>query len=192
MYKFSTLRLTRAAIGLAAVSAFALAPMAAQADGTTATGTLTAGALSEVAPAITPFTAALTGITRTVSTPVGTWNLTDAVGDGAAYNISVTAGAPTIAGTSIAASLGSTWLSLTPTTATADPGNPVLTAGPTAVATPVALGTAAATIDHAAVNTGAGQWDFPAGTVAVTIPGDAAAGAYSDLLTYTIAAGVGT
>jgi hypothetical protein len=171
--------------------------MVAQADTTTATGTLGAGALSEVAPAITPFTAGLTGVNQSVNTAVGAWTLTDAVGDGAAYNVSVSAGAPTIGGTSIAGSLGSTWLALTPTTAARDANNPApATTHPVAVAGPVALGATAATIENAAVNTGAGQWDFAADTggvqsLAVTIPGNAQAGAYSDTLTYTIAAGVG-
>jgi hypothetical protein len=197
MYKFSTLRLTRAAIGLAAVSAFALAPMAAQADTTIATGTLNAGSLSEFAPPITAFSYNLTGVTQAVPAAVGSWTLTDAVGDGAAYNVSVSAGAPTVGGTSIAGSLGTSWLALTPTTATPDASNPApSTTHPVAVAGPVALGATAATIENAAVNTGAGQWDFAADTglvknLAVTIPGNAPAGAYSDTLTYTIAAGVG-
>src|ERR1035437_3160412 len=164
MYKFSTLRLTRAAIGLAAASALALAPMAAQADTTNATGTLTAGSLSELAPTITAFTGTLSGVNQTVHAAVGAWYVHDAVGDAAAYH------------------------------ATAHPTTPVLTAGPVAVATPVALGATAASIDSAAAATGAGQWDFAADggatkSLAITIPGDAVPGAYVDTLTYTIAAG---
>jgi hypothetical protein len=197
MTKFLTPRVARIAAGLAVVSAFAAAPMVAQADTTTATGTVGAGALSEVAPAIAPFTASLTGTNQSVNTAVGAWTLTDAVGNGAAYNVSVSAGAPTIGGTSIAGSVGSTWLALTPTTATPDANNPApASTHPVAVAGPVAVGATAATIQNAAVNTGAGQWDFAADTggvqsLAVTIPGNAQAGAYSDTLTYTIAAGVG-
>jgi hypothetical protein len=197
MTKFLTPRVVRVAAGLAVASAFAVAPMVAQADTTTATGTIGAGALSEVAPAIAPFTAALTGVNQSVGTAVGAWSLTDAVGDGAAYNVSVSAGAPTIGGTSIAGSLGSTWLALTPTTATADASNPApASTHPVAIAGPVAVGATAATIENAAVNTGAGQWDFAADTgavhsLAVTLPGNAKSGAYSDTLTYTIAAGVG-
>jgi hypothetical protein len=197
MTKFLSPRVSRVAAGLAVVSAFVAAPMVAQADTTTATGTISAGSLSEAAPAITAFTAGLTGVNQSVSTTVGAWTLTDAVGDGAAYNVSVSAGAPTIGGTSIAGSLGSTWLALTPTTATPNANNPApATTHPVAVAGPVAVGATAATIENAAVNTGAGQWDFAADTggvqsLAVTIPGNAKAGAYSDTLTYTIAAGVG-
>lgn len=110
--------------------------MMVQADATTATGTLGAGALSVAAPAITAFTAPLTGVNQSVNTAVGSWSLTDSVGDGAAYHVSVSAGAPTINDTSIAGSLGSTWLALTPTTATPDANNPATTS-PTAVATPV-------------------------------------------------------
>jgi hypothetical protein len=183
--------------GVVVASAFAAAPIAAQADTTTATGTLTAGGLSVVAPVITAFTASLTGVNQTVNTAVGAWNLTDAIGDGAAYNVSVSAGAPSINGTSIAGSLGSVWLALTPTTSARDVNNPApASTHPVAIAGSLAIGATAVTIENAAVNTGAGKWNFAADTggvqnLAVTIPGNAAPGAYSDTLTYTIAAGVG-
>lgn len=193
MTRFLTPRVARVAAGLAVVSAFAAAPVLAQADTTTATGTLGAGALSVTAPAITAFSAPLTGVNQSVTTAVGAWTLTDSVGDGAAYHVTVSAGAPTIGATSIAGSLGSTWLSLTPTTATPDTNNPATTS-PTAVAVPVAVGATAATIQNAAANVGAGRQNFAADTggvksLAITIPGNAKAGAYSDTLTYTIAAG---
>jgi hypothetical protein len=198
MSKFTTAHGLRIIAGLVVASAFAVAPVVAQADTTHATGLLTAGGLSVVAPVITPFTATLTGVNQTVNTAVGQWTLTDAIGDGAAYNVSVTAGAPTIGGTSIAGSLGSTWLALTPTTATPDATNPApASTHPVAIAGPLAIGATAVTIENAAVNTGAGKWDFAADAggvqnLTVTIPGNASPGAYSDLLTYTIAAGVGT
>jgi WxL domain surface cell wall-binding len=189
--------LRRTAIALGTVCAIAAAPAMARADTTAATGTLTAGGLSVVAPSITPFTAILTGVDQTVHTPVGAWSLTDAVGDGAAYNVSVSAGPPSIGGTSIAGSLGGTWLALTPTTATADASNPApASTHPVAIAGSLAVGATAVTIENAAVNTGAGKWNFAADSggvenLAVTIPGNAVPGAYSDTLTYTIAAGVG-
>ena|SRR6202162_844627 len=197
MSKFVYPRSSRIIAGLVAVSAFAAAPMVAQADTTNATGTLSAGGLSVVAPAITPFTATLMGVNQTVNTAVGAWNLTDAIGDGAAYNVSVSAGAPSIGGTSIAGSLGSTWLALTPTTSARDANNPApASTHPVAIAGSLAVGATAVTIENAAVNTGAGKWDFAADTggvqnLSVTIPGNAVPGAYSDTLTYTIAAGVG-
>jgi hypothetical protein len=190
--------LRRTAVALGTLCALAAAPGMARAATTAATGTLTAGGLSLVAPSITPFTAILTGVNQRVDTPVGAWSLTDAAGDGAAYNVSVSAGAPSIGGTSIAGSLGSTWLALTPTTSTADASNPApASTHPVAIAGSLAVGATAVTIENAAVNTGAGKWDFAAdsGAVAnlsVTIPGNAVPGAYSDTLTYTIAAGVGT
>jgi hypothetical protein len=198
MMKFLTPRVARVATGVAVASAFVAAPMLAQADATVATGTLTAGALLVVAPVITPFNAALTGVTQSVPAQVGAWTLTNAVGNGAAYNVSVAAGAPSINGTSIAGSVGSTWLALTPTVSTPALGNPApASTHPVPVAGPIAIGATAATIENAAVNTGSGQWNFAADAVgapslAITIPGNAAAGAYSDTLTYTIAAGVGT
>jgi hypothetical protein len=113
--------LHRAVVALGAATAFALAPIAAQAAGTNATGALSAGALSNTAPAITPFIATLTGANQTVSTAVGAWSVTDATGSSPGYTVSVSAGAPSVNGTSLAASLGSTWLTLTPTTAAAAP-----------------------------------------------------------------------
>jgi WxL domain surface cell wall-binding len=190
--------LGRTAVALGIVCAFAVAPVAADAGTTAATGTLSAGGLSVVAPSITPFTAILTGVDQTVNTSVGAWSLTDAIGDGAAYNVSVSAGPPSIGGTSIAGSLGGTWLALTPTTATADASNPApASTHPVAIAGSLAVGATAVTIENAAVNTGAGKWDFAADSggvanLAITIPGNAVPGAYSDTLTYTIAAGVGT
>ena len=197
MTKFSIRRGSRILAGLVLASAFAATPIAAQANTTTATGTLSAGGLSVIAPAITPFTAVLTGMNQTIYTSVGAWSLTDAIGNGAAYNVSVVASAPTIGGTSIAASLGSTWLALTPTTSGPDSSNPAAASThPVAIAGPVAVGATAVTIENAAVNTGAGMWDFAADSggvqsLAVTIPGNAVPGVYSDTLTYTIAAGVG-
>ncbi len=188
----------RSAVALGMVCAFAAAPVAADAATTAATGTLSAGGLTVAAPSIAPFTAILTGTNQTVNTSVGAWSLTDAIGDGAAYNVSVSAGAPSIGGTSIAGSLGSTWLALTPTTATPDASNPApASTHPVAIAGSLAVGATAVTIENAAVNTGAGKWDFAADSggvqnLAVTIPGNAVPGAYSDTLTYTIAAGVGT
>ena len=120
MTKFSNPRGLRIILGMAVASAFAAAPIAAQADTTNATGTLTAGGLSVSAPPITPFTASLTGVNETVNTAVGAWNLTDAIGDGAAYNVSVSSGVPSINGTSIAGSVGDTWMALTPTTSARD------------------------------------------------------------------------
>jgi hypothetical protein len=197
MSKFVIPCRSRIVAGLFVASAFAVAPVAAQADTTNVTGTLTGGSLSVTAPVIAPFSAALTGVTQTVPTAVGAWNLSDATGNGAAYNVSVSAGAPSIGGTSIAASLGSTWLALTPTTATADAGNPApATTHPVAIVGPLAIGATAVTIQNAAANTGAGQWDFAADSgvtqnLEVTIPGNAVTGDYSDTLTYTIAAGAG-
>jgi hypothetical protein len=191
-----SLRLSGVTLGV--VCAFAAAPLAARADTTTVTGTLSAGGLSVAAPPITPFTATLTGVNQTVSTAVGAWNLTDAIGDGAAYNVSVSAGAPSVGGTSIAGSLGSTWLALTPTTSVRDVNNPApASTHPVAIAGALAVGATAVTIENAAVNTGAGKWDFAPDTgglqsLSITIPGNALPGAYSDTLTYTIAAGVGS
>jgi hypothetical protein len=182
----------RAAVAFGVAAAFAVAPIAAQAATTAATGTLTGGGVSNTAPAITPFTATLTGVNQTVHTAVGAWDVDDATGASPGYTVTVTAGTPSVNATSLAASLGSTWMTLTPTQAAADLTNPAPPSTAPVPAGPQALGATAATIDSAAVNTGSGQWDFPADTggaasLAVVIPGDALAGAYSDTLTFTSA-----
>ncbi len=189
MTKFVTPRVARIAAGLAVVSAFAVAPVVAQAANTDATGTLSAGALSNTAPAVAPFSTTLTGITQTVNTTLGAWNVTDATGGNAGYSVTVTATAPTVAGSAAGAGIGGS-ITLTPTTATAAAGNPAAT-GPTASA-PQPLTTTAATIDNAAAGTGQGEWDFAAdsgavNSLAVVIPGDASAGQYISTLTFTTA-----
>jgi ABC-type phosphate transport system substrate-binding protein len=73
MMKLPSPRLLRAAVGLAALGALAVAPVAAQAANTDANGTLTAGGLTNTAPAITPFALTLNGSTQTVTTAVGAW-----------------------------------------------------------------------------------------------------------------------
>jgi hypothetical protein len=184
--------LRRAAVALGVAAAFAVAPIAAQAATTAATGTLTAGAVSNTAPAISPFTAVLTGVNQTVRTAVGPWDVDDATGAGPGYTVTVTAGVPFNNVTALTASLGSTWMTLTPNQAVADASNPAPASTAPVPAGPQALGATAATIDSAAVNTGSGMWDFPAdagaaASLAVVIPGDAQAGSYSDTLTFTSA-----
>jgi hypothetical protein len=184
--------LRHTAVALVVAAGFAVAPIAAQAATTQATGTLTGGAVSNTAPAISPFTAVLSGDDQTVDTAVGSWDVNDATGASPGYTVTVTAGTPSVNATSLAASLGSTWLTLTPTQAVADSSNPAPPSTAPVPAGPQALGATAATIDSAAVNTGSGEWDFPADTggaasLAVVIPGNAKAGAYSDTLTFTSA-----
>jgi hypothetical protein len=186
--------LRRAAVALGVAAAFAVAPLGAQAATSIVTGTLSPGSLSNTAPAIAPFTAVLTGDDQTITTAVGGWSVDDATGNVHSYTVNVSAGAPTINGTSVAGVLGSTWLTLTPTQAAPAANNPAPASTAPVPAVAEALGATAATIDSAAASTGAGEWDFPADTggaanLAVVIPGDAAVGAYSDTLTFTSAPG---
>lgn len=179
-------RVARIVAGLAVASAFAVAPMAAQAATTDATGTLTAGSLSNTAPVITAFSTALTGVNQTVTTDVGAWSVNDARGNNLGYNITLAATAPTVGGSAPNAGTGGS-LTMGATTATAATDNPAAT-GP--VSSSQLLSTTAATIDAAAAGTGQGQWDFApdADNLSVVIPGNASAGAYSSTLTYTAAA----
>lgn len=190
MSKVISPRVTRAAAGLAVLSAFAVMPMAARAniDTTDALGTLTGGSLTVTAPDITPFGATLTGITQTVTTDVSAWNVTDATGSDDGYSITVSASAPAVAGGS-AGTGGS--MTLTPTTASAAAGNPATT-GPDTKTAQLISG-AAATISNAAAGSGQGSWNYAAGedALSVVIPGNASAGAYSSTLTYTTAVPVG-
>jgi hypothetical protein len=204
MYKFSTQRLTRTAIGLAAVSAFALAPMAAQAAPGDVTGTLGAGLLTNSIPTITPFTAGLTGLAQNVYTEVGTMNVTDATGSNAGYTIAVTALAPQVNGDPALAGTGGS-ITLTPQTATRTAGNSAPTGPVASTGTSPSIVGAPYTIDTATSNTGQGSWDTTADTgsmgvgsthaannsLRVVIPADATAGAYTSTLTFTTAATVG-
>lgn len=186
---FPSSQAARIAAGLAAVAALAATPVLAQAADTDATGTLTAGALTNTAPAITTFGATLTGVTQTVATAVGAWSVTDATGSNDGYSVTVSATAPTVGGEELAAGTGG-YLTLTPRTATAAEGNPA-SDGPVASGAQ-ALSTTAATIANAPAGTGQGSWDYAADALlvknlSVVIPGDASAGAYSSTLTFTTA-----
>ena len=179
-------RIARIVAGVAVVSAFAVAPMAAQGADTDATGTLTGGSLTNTAPVIEAFTAGLTGVNQTITTDVGAWSVNDARGTNLGYNITLAATAPTVGGTVDGAGTGGS-LTMGATTATAAAGNPAAT-GP--VSSSQLLSTTAATIDAAVAGTGQGQWDFApdADNLSVVIPGNASAGAYTSTLTYTAAA----
>jgi hypothetical protein len=198
MSKFISPRVTRVAAGLVVLSAFAVAPMAAQAASNEATGTLSGGVLENTAPTFTPFSATLTGLAQTHNTPVSLWTVTDATGSDDGYSITVSATAPTVdadaapGGTTPAVIAGST-LKLYGTSATPVSGN-ANTAPVAEVAQQLDVdGTpAASTIQNAPMGTGQGPWSFPADGGAstgleVVIPGTATPGAYSSTLTYTTA-----
>ena len=93
MSKSLTPRVSRVVAGMAVLGAFAVVPFAAQAADTNATGTLSAGSLSNTAPVITPFTATLTGDNQTVNAKVGSWSVTNATGNVHSYTVNVSAGA---------------------------------------------------------------------------------------------------
>jgi hypothetical protein len=153
----------------------------------TITATQCTGSLSNTAPAITPFTAKLTGRNQTVHTTVGAWSVTDASGTNAGCSVTVTASAPTVNGSSAAAGTGGS-LTLTPTAAI---GNQATTAP--VPAPPQTLSLTPATIENAPAGTGQGEWDFSADSgsaqsLAIVVPGDAGSGSYRSILTFTTAA----
>jgi hypothetical protein len=212
MHAFSSPRLTRAAIGLAAVSAFAVAPMAAQAaitSGTTAQATLNGGAMTISAPVITALSATLSGLTVSPTTPVQSWNVTDATGSDLGWNVTVSATDPVTV--DIPAHGTAPVIPDNPShPMSPNAGHPLsLTAGP---ATPTSSGnlatapvsdtiqplipTTGATIAQTALAAqGEGSWDF-AGTTPIpqvlttVVPADATAGVYTSSLTFTVAPGV--
>ena len=115
MSKFLTPRFFRFAVGMAVLGAFAVVPFAAQAADTNATGTLSAGSLSDTAPVIAPFTATLTGDNQTVNTAVGGWSVTDATGNVHSYTVN---GRPAPRPSTVPrsrAAWADSWLTLTPT-----------------------------------------------------------------------------
>jgi hypothetical protein len=200
MKKFLTPRSLRIVAGLIVVSAFAVAPVAAQAVGTNTDldGTLTAGVLSSTTPTITAFGTTLTGIVQTQYTEVSDWGVTDASATNLGWTVTVAASAPTVGGSAPAAGTGGS-ITLTPKAAVAVDDN--LATAPTAGAA-AALDTTPYTIESAAAGKGQGPWDFPAdmgttgssptnNSLAVVIPGDAGPGAYESTLTYTTAANAG-
>ena len=152
MSQFLAPRVSRVAVGMAVLDAFAAVPLAAQAADTTATGTLSAASLSGAAPVSVPFSATPTGGNQTVNTTVGGWSVTDATGSVHSYTVNVSAGAPTINGTSVAGSMGSTWLTLTPTQAIPAAKHPAPSTTTPVPATAQALEATAATIDGAAAD----------------------------------------
>jgi len=178
-------RVARIVAGLAVVSAFAVAPMAAQAADTDVTGTLGAGTLTFVTPTIGSVSTTLTGANQTLTPAVGAWSITDASGSDDGYSITVAASVPTVGGVTADAGTGGT-LTLTAPTATPRAGNPLLAAdGPLPQGTTHVLSTTAVPIENAAAGKGQGSWDFTAGTMSVVIPGDANAGVYLSTMTYT-------
>ena len=60
------------------------------------TGTLSAGLLSNTAPATTPFTATLSGVNQTKLTAVGSWSVTDPTGGNVGCSVTVAASAPAV------------------------------------------------------------------------------------------------
>ena len=182
MSNLITPRGLRIAAALVVASAFAAAPVVAQADTTAATGTLSAGGLSVVAPNH----AVHRGSHR---------RHRDRQHTGGGMEPHRLPGRR-FSGRKIDCRQPRQPRGYAATSA-ADASNPAPgSTHPVAIAGSLAVGATAVTIENAAVNTGAGKWDFAADTggvknLAVTIPGNATPGAYSDTLTYTIAAGVG-
>jgi hypothetical protein len=196
MHAFSSPRLTRAAIGLAAVSAFAIAPMAAQAAGSDLTGTLGTGGLTNSAPPLTAFgNVMLTGVAQDVYTAVGPMNVNDLTGSNLGYIVSVHASAPTVNGSVPKAGTGGS-IALTPQAMSKTALNPFSTVGPVASTVQTLSGTDS-TIQTAFVNTGQGSYDTPGdsggtpgpvptgNSLHVVIPADVSAGAYVSTLTFT-------
>lgn len=162
-------------------------------DTITAPPTCAAGSLSNTAPAIAPFEATLTGVTRTVHAAVGAWSVADTRGSGAGYLVTVSATAPRVGGSAAAAGTGA-GLTLTPRAAAAAPANAASPGPGAAGAQP--LGTSAATIAGVAPGGGQGEWVFPADaglekSLGIVIPADASAGTFSSTLTFTTAPPVG-
>ena len=159
-------------------------------DSTTITvPTCAGGALSNTAPEMTPFAVTLTGLTQTVHTAVGAWSVTDPTGSDEGYSVTVGASAPTVDGSIAEAGTGGS-LTLTPRSAIAGSAN-AATDGPVKTSAQI-LSPTAVTIQNAPPGTGQGRWEFPADSgstqsMKIVLGGDAGAGAYSSMLTFTTA-----
>jgi hypothetical protein len=180
MPKSSSPRLARVAAGLAVLSAFAVAPMTAQAAPTTATVTVTGGALSITVPASA---GSLGSITNTVSGGVISGSLgqvqvndarSAAAGSGWVASVISTAFTPGSGPTIAADAVGYV----------AGPITKVGTATFTANDPPDLTGAAAAVTASGITGDNSATWNP---TIKVAVAGGKAAGTYSAPITHSVA-----
>jgi hypothetical protein len=198
----TTLRKAQLLASLAAVSAFAIAPMAAQAGtgSNPATGTLNGAGLTNTAPTFAPFTVGLTGVAQDAYAPASTWNVNDKTGGNKGWDVVVTAGSPVVnihntatpivGGEGTGGSMTLSPIPLAPTSGNHAPGAPTVASGSGP------LDTSGYTIDSAIAGSGQGSWDSTAdsgipgptgNSLDVVIPGDASAGDFVQTVTFTSA-----
>jgi hypothetical protein len=179
MPKFSSPRLARVAAGLAVLSAFAVVPMAAQAAPTTATVTVTGGALEITVPASA---GSLGSIANTVSGGVISGSLgqvqvndarSAAAGSGWVATVISTAFTPNSGPTIGAAAVGYV----------AGPITKVGTATFTANDPPVLTGAVAAVTASGITGDNSATWNP---TIKVAVAGGKAAGTYSGTITHSV------
>lgn len=184
------MRTHKLAIMVVTMALLALAPASALAATSTVTGTISAGALSIATSAAPTFSATLDGTDQTKSYTVPT-TVTDARGNNAGWNLTVTStqfttggstpstlatNASTVTGVTNACAAGSTCT--LPTSAISYP------VGVPAAATPPA----AVKYFSAATSTGKGKFDNTP-SVAVALPSSVDAGTYSSTLTLSAVSG---
>jgi hypothetical protein len=189
-----------AAFLAAAAATLAVAPAAHATDpapiitGTvSATGTVDPDGAAPMAlgvPSITGgFTKTLTGHNETATATVGAWTVNDRRGNGAGYNVNVTAGDPTIGGKAFAASDGAATVeyagpaagAMSNTDTMPDAEKPTNLTGAQDL-----RATGGKQIVTADTNHGLGAWTFPTADLTLGIPANARKGAYSTVLTFTL------
>jgi hypothetical protein len=191
MSKFLTHRVSRVAAGLAVLSAFAVAPMGAQAASDDATVIVTgAGAVAlSTAPTFGDFPGAtLNGSNQDVTTSVSAWKVTDATGAAPGWSVNVSADVPHNGGSTI--SMTGAALALTAPTATTEGTN--ASTAPLVAGEPNIIGGGGVNAANAAAGTGAGVWNLAQGVdhLTLTIPADSKAASYTTTITTTLNAAV--
>jgi len=178
-------RLAVVGAGLMAVAAAAMIALPATAFAISGTATITAGTLTFVAPASVAFAATLSGVDQSVTT-TQTFDVHDATGSGAGWNITATSttftsGSHTLATTAVTEAVApadtcdaSTTCTLATTTVTYPYTLPAATTAPTATK-----------IFNASANTGLGD-QSAVSTMALDVPASTTAGTYTSTWTYSL------
>jgi hypothetical protein len=181
----------RFAAGLVALTASALAPMAADAATDDSSVVVTgAGAVAlSAAPAFGDFPGAtLTGSNQDVSASVSGWQVTDATGAAPGWSVNVSADVPHNGGSTIV--MTGAALALTAPAASTSGTN--ASTAPTVAGKANIIGGGGVNAANAAAGTGAGTWNLAQGAdqLKLTIPADAKAASYTTTITTTLNAAV--
>jgi hypothetical protein len=187
--KMIRVRTCATALGLGLTTLIGVAAFPSVAGAVPATATIGGGTLSMVAPTSVAFSANVTGVDQTVNSNALSFDVTDATGSGAGWNITATSttftdGTHTLSSTAVtqqAAPTKSCDASTTCTLATTNVTYPyTLPAGATAPT--------ATKLYNATANTGMGA-QTSVGVMRLALPASVFAGSYTSTWTYSLVSG---